>query len=75
MDLGVVLVTGRSGDGKTALCYRLLKDIANNQRRIPLIITTSDEWKCIPPPRDMNHISEDEESAVAVGNLFTCYAM
>ncbi|XP_071118922.1 uncharacterized protein [Haliotis cracherodii] len=70
LELGVVLVTGRSGDGKTTLCYRVLKDIANIQHRTPLIITTADDWKYIPPRRHVNNISEDEKYVVFIDDIF-----
>lgn len=65
-----MLVTGRSGDGKTTLCYRVLKDIADIQHRTPLIITTADDWKYIPPPRHVNNISEEEKYVVFVDDIF-----
>ncbi|XP_046548549.1 uncharacterized protein LOC124258520 isoform X2 [Haliotis rubra] len=45
---GVVVLTGRSGDGKTSAGLRLLKSFSELESRHPVILTDPGQWDYIP---------------------------
>ncbi|XP_046557074.1 uncharacterized protein LOC124266308 [Haliotis rubra] len=47
----IIFIKGRSGSGKSRLGLRLLSEVAKEEGRTPLIITSAKEWKLISQRR------------------------
>ncbi|XP_067678956.1 serine/threonine-protein phosphatase 6 regulatory ankyrin repeat subunit B-like [Haliotis asinina] len=47
-DHGRIFIKGRSGSGKSRLGLRLLSKLSENNTRVPVLLTSAEEWKLIP---------------------------
>ncbi|XP_048239578.1 uncharacterized protein LOC124112111 isoform X2 [Haliotis rufescens] len=62
---GSVIIRGRSGSGKSHLGYTLLERIAKSSSRIPLKVSSPDEWNYIHKSS-----TSDEKFVVLVDDIF-----
>ncbi|XP_046554913.1 serine/threonine-protein phosphatase 6 regulatory ankyrin repeat subunit A-like [Haliotis rubra] len=47
-DHGRIFIKGRSGSGKSRLGLRLLSKLSEDNSRVPVLLTSAEEWKLIP---------------------------
>ncbi|XP_041357827.1 uncharacterized protein LOC121374784 [Gigantopelta aegis] len=51
--LGMVLIDGQPGGGKTTIGIYLLKEVARRKHKVFLVITEPQQWDYIPVPKDI----------------------
>ncbi|XP_041355986.1 uncharacterized protein LOC121373407 [Gigantopelta aegis] len=70
LDLGIVVLIGSSGSGKSSLGLNLLKCIGDLDKRQPMQLTHHTQFEDIPVPKDMARIKAKDTLVVMIDDMF-----
>ncbi|XP_041374008.1 uncharacterized protein LOC121387063 isoform X2 [Gigantopelta aegis] len=70
LNVGVVVLIGSAGSGKTSIGLNLMKRIVDLQKRQPLVLTHHSQFEDIVTPRDPVNVKREEKLVVLLDDIY-----